>query len=863
MRHYFLIIILLAGCADSTFEVNKNDELIGSGGSSNTDDGSNGSGGGSDNNGGSSTGGSDNTGGSDAGSVQRTCSDLKNHFTVNVWPIINTSCMACHKSGGTAENQNSNFILSSSELDSGFTDITSYANLANQQLIAKISDSGVGHGGGTLYSSTANETLQFEHLINNKHLVDEGSCSNYITSNLSDAINVEPVDVSLRKAALLIAGRLPTDEEYLQVTDEATLKVALRALMTGPGFDDFLMESANNQLLTNKYRSKKNSSLAQLDRYAFPLLEQRYEDDGRSEASLANTIYAIAEEPLRLISHVVKNERPYSEILTADYIMVNGYSSLAYQGDQHPSDLTEYDDWREGNIYAYHFLMPNEISQYESLLPENSIENGHLPNAGILSSPMFLARYPTTATNRNRARARWAYQFFLGVDIEGLAQRAMDPEELKTVTNPNTPGSSCYGCHLMMDPVAGAFQNWGDLDNTISSGHFLDVKSITAIDRNYQTTVDGNQVNGFEAGDRWYRDNLAPGFESIVLQPNNPYKAYEGSTYTDPLQWLAHKIVEDERFITGTVKFWYPAIFGEKMLNPPQLNSDAGFNEITQVYLHQQEQLNFWATNFATNLNLKDLLVDMLMSKEYRALQVADGTNEFYNVGKGTLLTPEQLNRKMLAVFGEPYTNTRFDDRPNRLLGDYNLMFGGIDSDMVTQRMTTVNTMMMQVTNRMGNEFTCRYLFDQFLLPANERFLFKGIELTDVPLMPTRERIGRDEIYNRLQVNPQGIQQQIVDLYWVLFGKQYELDHVEITSAYQLFLDVWHMRINDDRFGSSVRTSTNIVENEPYEEYCQLPNSNLVPDMYTTEPFLNPQQTFRSWSAVLMYMMTDYEFLHR
>ena len=29
--------------------------------------------------------------------------------------------------------------------------------------------------------------------------------------------------------------------------------------------------------------------------------------------------------------------------------------------------------------------------------------------AGLLNTPAFLARYPTTPTNRNRARARWTF----------------------------------------------------------------------------------------------------------------------------------------------------------------------------------------------------------------------------------------------------------------------------------------------------------------------------------------------------------------------------------------------------------------------------------------------------------------------
>ena len=50
------------------------------------------------------------------------------------------------------------------------------------------------------------------------------------------------------------------------------------------------------------------------------------------------------------------------------------------------------------------------------------------PQAGILNTKVFLQRYPTTATNRNRARSRWTYYHFLGLDVEKSASRTTDNE---------------------------------------------------------------------------------------------------------------------------------------------------------------------------------------------------------------------------------------------------------------------------------------------------------------------------------------------------------------------------------------------------------------------------------------------------
>ena len=59
-----------------------------------------------------------------------------------------------------------------------------------------------------------------------------------------------------------------------------------------------------------------------------------------------------------------------------------------------------------------------------------------LPHAGVLSTQAWLARYPSTDTNRNRARARWTYFHFLGVDIEKSAPRTTDPDALADTNNP-------------------------------------------------------------------------------------------------------------------------------------------------------------------------------------------------------------------------------------------------------------------------------------------------------------------------------------------------------------------------------------------------------------------------------------------
>ena len=124
------------------------------------------------------------------------------------------------------------------------------------------------------------------------------------------------------------------------------------------------------------------------------------------------------------------------------------------------------------------------------------------PTAGVLNSHAFLNRYPSTETNRNRARARWAYLHFLGVDIEKSAERTIDAEALADTNNPTMNNPSCVVCHAIHDPVAGTFQNYDDFGSYRSSA------GTDSLPVSYKVTE-----GGYLPGDTWYRDMRTAGFE--------------------------------------------------------------------------------------------------------------------------------------------------------------------------------------------------------------------------------------------------------------------------------------------------------------------------------------------------------------
>ena len=394
------------------------------------------------------------------------------------------------------------------------------------------------------------------------------------------------------------------------------------------------------------------------------------------------------------------------------------------------------------------------------------------PHAGILNTKSFLERYPTTATNRNRARSRWTYYHFLGLDIEKSASRTTDPVALADTNNPTMGNPACTVCHTVLDPVAGAFQNyfdegdykvsWGGVDSldgfykhpeevffeieadsweerqTFSIKSWLDQESglnfwhanghdcdddgechrngrtirldeIAVRDaasgepvRTLEWAVldehcmyDGQYNAGtgeddhyefegwhcemplglttgatyvievvawadrvgdelaefaisatpYQEGDTWYRDMRTPGFAGNAAPHSD-----------NSVQWLAQRIVDDGRFAEATVEFWWPAIMGSEVAEPPEDESDADFEGLLLAANAQGAEVERLARGFRRGFrggspyNLKDLLVEIVLSDWFRADALED-TNPvrrvaLRNAGANRLLTPQELDRK-------------------------------------------------------------------------------------------------------------------------------------------------------------------------------------------------------------------------
>ena len=725
-------------------------------------------------------------------------------------PIVQAKCIVCHVSGGVAGTTKLVYQATGQPdyLQNNFDTLVNYIlNEPGGSELILSKPQGVTHGGGVQLTSKSSEFAALTAFVN---AVLQGSGGGEQQA-LFDGVDLLSNEETLRKAALLFTGRLPTESELASVAGggEGELRQAVRNLMMEDGFENFLIEGANDHLLTLAY---SRAVFTVVDRFYYPNSRQYFRQRNIPGSDARFTSEALAMEPLKLISHVVMNERPYTEVLTADYIMVNPWSADVYGGDVQFDNPNDPNEWREGRITEYYRCTICPRGDEDSY-PYYSIPTDY-PHAGILNSPAFLARFPSTSTNRNRARARWAYYFFLDVDIEGLSERTTDPDALADEDNPTLNNPNCTACHDIMDPVAGAFQNYGD------DGRYRDRRQgLDSLPNSYKNDPEGL----YQRGDIWYADMLAPGFKDLIApNPDNS------------LQWLAQQFVIDERFGMGTVSFWFPAVIGRAPLAEPENPEDVDYQQKLAAYSAEREFMQATAADFVTGShgngahNLKDLLADLAMSGYFRARSSADLDNEkklqLGDLGFGQLLTPEQLNRKLLETTGYDWSYGRF----NTLAEVYRLIYGGIDSLGITERATDLTTLMSTVVTTMANETACPMVAQDFGRPQEQRLLFPHVELGSLPT-----------------THSGAIRSNIQYLHERLLGENLLLDDPEIDASFNLFSETWQARIDAGK-GPNISSET---------ELCILENAvNPVTS--------DPGQTLRSWAAVVNYLLRDYRYIH-
>ena len=440
-----------------------------------------------------------------SGATPENCATASSCYLSDVEPVVQQSCAVCHQQGLTADQQGARLLFTDDPATNHAaleTFVTSDGVGADWLLGKIVGD--FGHGGGPVLAQGSNSYWAFADYLT--LLVgantDDGSVE---ASAIWSATALESPETTLRRAGIILSGKIPTKAAIKRAqSSDSGLKRELVRLMKGEGFHDFLTTGANDRLLTEglnngiDFQFDNGGRFPDFMQFERSLPEDRPEEFNTEEywdrpflnQGSANREFrrALIREPLELIAYIVENDRSYKEVVTADYTMVNQFSAMAYRADV-TFDEPMYDD--DGFYDRSHLntFKPAKNSGHIPSIDDNvvdqdagiySIAEYHdWPHAGVLSTPAWLTRYPSTDTNRNRARARWTYYQFLGVDIEKLAPRTTDPVALADTNNPTMKNPACTVCHERMDPVAGAYQSFGDGGNYLNQWGGLDSLSNT------------------------------------------------------------------------------------------------------------------------------------------------------------------------------------------------------------------------------------------------------------------------------------------------------------------------------------------------------------------------------------------------
>lgn len=726
-----------------------------------------------------------------------TCVPTTEFFRAEVWkPTLAAKCLACHTSAGAAKH--TKFILQPEEV-SGYLD----ANLKVMQdlaryevdgakllLIKPTQSGGITHGGGEqLKTGTPEYDALVELLDRFDNPVD---CEDQINvGSYFDGIEQLNEVETLRKATLSLAGRLPTIEEIEQVRDFGidSLEPVLDAVMKEDAFYDRLTEIFNDTLLTDRYINNTDAvGLLNPDRFPSYWFDTIEDDDQRNQVAYYTNV-GIAREALNLVNYVVRNDRPYTEILTADYQMFTPFSAKSYGVKVDFKDKN--DPWEAA---------PGKIPG--------------VPHAGVLTTQMFLNRFPTTPTNRNRARARVVFKFFLDTDILKIGSRPLDPSAIITV-NPTMNNPSCIVCHQLIDPIAATFQNY-QADN-----------AYTPLKTTDQMT--------------WFPDMRLPGFGDIQLP--------EGDESTSE-QWLAKQVVADDRFARSAVRIVWKGLTGQDFLSEPFDAAQPDYVEALNAFQVQDRVIASIASKLRdNNYNLKIVFKEIIKTDYFRAKNFKgelDETrkNELADLGTAQYLGPEQLNRKIAAVTGYPWRPQ--PDAQDLLINEneYRIFYGGIDSNSITQRITDPNGIMANISLRMANEMSCLSTAHDFAEDPSDRLLFPYVETGFIP----EDGNG----FSVPAVND-AIRANIQHLYDHVLGERYDLSDPEITEVYNLFVTIWKDGKNGVAAGTYSPDLGNCRATNDYWTGADLAERAITQD---------PDYTVRAWMGVLTYMLSDYKFLH-
>ena len=367
-----------------------------------------------------------------------------------------------------------------------------------------------GHYGGTLVPIDSVEYGHLQAFVS--RLQNSGATCDTPAEDYFSGVEFMSNEQTLHRAALMLVKRLPTAAELKKLAESDDLEQVVEDdLLEDPAFYVRLQDLFNDLLHTDRQLGsfKLNAHLGVADypnrfhfrpyqpnkakynvlKYTCEALDAVGKGGSCCHTGSDNNIMCeyggktvtlcavgdqegtqtLRRQALALISYVVKNDKPFTEILTADYVMVNPLTARIFELPDGKNKVTFDDDCDFEDYKPVKLQMDNQ----QGVTEQNTYPSNRVPHAGIFSTHTFLNRYMTTTTNLNRNRASEVFYKFVDINIQKLVTFTVGQSDSLPL-NPTKDAFSCSVCHSVMDPVAGAFIKWTGLGR-VRRGRYVHV----------------------------------------------------------------------------------------------------------------------------------------------------------------------------------------------------------------------------------------------------------------------------------------------------------------------------------------------------------------------------------------------------
>jgi hypothetical protein len=524
-------------------------------------------------------------------------------------------------------------------------------------------------------------------------------------------VEVVPLDgpAQLTRISLAIRGVRPTPSELRAVVQDPSVRDRL--------LDDWLRGNAFGATVRDLHAEDLRVRADTGD-----LLPAVAELEGVDQ----HAIYAaMSEAPLVLVEQLVHDDRPYTEVVTADHVWADEVFAtiwgLPYDTDGPDWQRTQ---WTDGRAHA-----------------------------GLLSHSSLWLRHVSNGGNFHRGRANVVARTFLCADFDDrdvLASTAVDvsdPEEVASATR-NDP--ACVSCHQSLDPLAGFF--WG------YKGDILRSSVLRAYDfdcrEEYRDLATGRD---YCYPLRLFNPEFEHDWEQHGLRPPG--------FYGQPGQGMAElgaMIAEDPRFSACSVR----RFAGYLTQTPADEVPDA---EVARL------QDRFVDSGFSA----RALVRDIVTSQRFLASHDPGGSSDA--VVGAQILRPEQLARSLEALTGFAWRaapdGADCGDTPTGCWGEDDLlasdnhgfrsMFGGTDGVRTVRPTHTPTPTRLLVLEAVAGEAAAFVVDHDLERPVSQRRL-----LTHVTSDTTDEGLVRA---------------QLVELQAALHGRLSTPDAAEIDALWELW----------------------------------------------------------------------------